>query len=121
MGLIKEKALENGAVVSYWRVDMISLDKGRGQITFALLGYCSKEIAVNNSQMFLDCASVGDFFEGENRELFNYYFRDCGANFKDIDTACYEYAKEHVEFFKDAVDDEEENEYQIELLKKKQK
>lgn len=107
MALIKEKALDNGAVVSYWRADMISLDKGRGQVSFALLGYCSEEIANNHPQKFLDCVGVNDLLWDENKPNYYKYFRD-NATYKDVDTACYHYAKENVEFFMDARDDEEE-------------
>lgn len=107
MALIKEKQLDNGAVVSYWRVDMIAINKSRESANFALMGYHSKEVAERDGNLFLDCIGVSELMATEDKTMFNKYFRDKGSHYKDIDTACYMYAKEHVEFFKDAVDDEE--------------
>ena len=108
MALIKNKTLDTGATINYWRVDMFCKNKGQKRVNFALMGYHSKEIADNNPNAFIECIGVNDLMDSssENKELFNYYFNS--NNYEDLETACYEYAKAYIDFFKDAVDDEDE-------------
>lgn len=111
MALIRSKILDNGSVVNYWRVDMLCKNKGSKRVNFAMMGFNSQEIANEKPNEFLECIGVNDLMDSENIKLYEQYFGS--NNFKDTETACYEYVKEHVEFFKDAQDDPDE----IELLK----
>ncbi len=108
MALIKEFETPQYAIGSYWKVSGICIDKNFEIANFALYLYKSKEVSDKDPIAYMYCWGVNELMSMDDKTLFNKYFRDKGQIYKDIDTACYMYAKEHVEFFKDAVDDDDE-------------
>lgn len=104
MALIKNKVTKFGIEASYWRVEMITLNYNKKmlEVNFSLNLYLNK-----GADEFIESFSVTDLMGIEDKTLFSNYF--IGQEFKDIRTACYMYAKENVPFFKDAIDDPEEN------------
>lgn len=108
MALIKEKQVKNfGVTASYWKVGMFTIDTNSKEINFSLNLYVSKEMA-SEKDSFIDTYSVTMLMGEEDKTLYNKYFaEDRGEHYKDWQTACYMFAKENVEFFKDAEDDEE--------------
>lgn len=104
MALIKETETKFKITASYWRISLISIDKRRNVMSIVLDLFMEK-----GAEASLDTYVVDDFMiSSDNYEMFNKYFMDEGKSYKDIYTACYKYCKDNVEFFKDAVDDEEE-------------
>lgn len=104
MALIKESINEDlGVVVEYWKVGVFCIDTKLEECSFSLDGYVKK-----GAKKSIETISVGDLMGLEDKTLYNKYFaQDRGKTYKDWQTACYMYAKEHVEFFKDAKDDED--------------
>lgn len=106
MALIKKKLTEYGIEAEYWKLSRFTVDTIRKEVFFTLNLYLNAE----NSQgrelgdyTFASTLLDSEVFE----EQYNVYFReDRGEKYKDIYTACYMYAKDNIEFFKDAVDDE---------------
>lgn len=99
MALIKKKLTDMGIEADYWKVHMISIDRHmqNGSFSISLYGKKgAKQFIETHTVPIMD--SVTDYIE---------CFETCG--YKDIQTSCYAYAKKHIDFFKDAIDDEEEN------------
>lgn len=109
MALIKEKVIKNyGINASYWKVGMMSIDTNLKDVVFSLNLYVNKDLS-REENTFIDTYTVSDLMGLEDKTLYNKYFgEDNGKNYKDWQTACYHFAKENVEFFMDAIDDEEE-------------
>lgn len=99
MALIKATETDFGITASYWKITMISIDRHMREGSFSLSLYVNKDskqfiktetislMLLNDTDVFIKCFESHDF---------------------NVYKACYEYAKANVEFFKDAVDDEEE-------------
>ena len=108
MALIKEKETKFKVKADYWKVGMMTIDTNMKEVNFSLNLYFDKESA-NTKDAFLETYSVTELMGIEDKTMYNKYFgEDKGKTYKDWQTACYMYVKENVEFFKDAVDDEEE-------------
>lgn len=106
MALIKQVEIKKyKTTASYWKVGMFSIDTNLKETCFSFNLYMEK---TEEKDAFIDTYTVTDLMGLEDKTLYNKYFGDNGSAYKDWQTACYEYAKEHVEFFKDAVDDPEE-------------
>lgn len=114
MALIKEVKTTIGVNATYWRVGLCSIDTREKEACFSVKGY-----VVKGAETPIDEYNVTDLMGLEDKALYEEYFGVGNRNFKDWQTACYEYAKAHVPFFDGAVDDEDEQEYQNELLKQK--
>ena len=108
MALIKEKETKFKVKASYWKVGMLTIDTNMQEVNFSINLYLNKESA-KEKDTFLETYSVTELMGIEDKTMYNKYFgEDKGKTYKDWQTACYMYVKENVEFFKDAVDDEEE-------------
>lgn len=103
MALIKVKETKFGISASYWRVETCVINNRLKEASFVLGLYIDK-----SGQESFEDYFVTDLMGQEDKTLYEKYFNDIGKTYKDWQTACYMYAKEHVEFFKDAVDDPEE-------------
>lgn len=101
MALIKATLTDFGITADYWKVDSFCVDATRKEASFILNLYIN-----STSTKYLDSKCIDDFMIMEDKTLFDKYFNDKGKNYRDWQTACYEYVKNHVEFFKDAVSDE---------------
>lgn len=102
MALIKPYMTEFGIEASYWKVTMITLnyDKERIEINFSLNLFVNSE-----AKKFLYSHNVVDLMGGQHPEKLTFFLELSDS--LNIRRACYEYAKEHVDFFKDAMDDPE--------------
>ena len=109
MALIKEKDTTFGVKASYWKIGLMVVNTMEKEVSFTL------KLLVNKAATSpIDEYVVADLMGLEDKTLYNKYFaEDKGKTYKDWQTACYMYAKAHVKFFKDAVDDPDE----IELLR----
>lgn len=109
MALIREQTIPiYGITAGYWKVGMFTIDTNMKEVSFSLNLYINKEIA-KEPNTFINTYCVSDLMGLEDKTLYNKYFaKDKGNTYKDWQTACYMYAKENVEFFMDAVDDEDE-------------
>lgn len=106
MALIKKVETDYGIIADYWKVSRISLDIIKNEISFTLNLYLNKK----SKQELGDYTFVSSILNKEEFEpLYEKYFKqDREENYKDIYTACYKFSKENIDFFKDALDDEEE-------------
>lgn len=105
MALIKKKKTNYGIEASYWRLDVATISPKSKEANFTVGLYFDKDadMAVDS---YLMCDLMGST---KDEELYNKYFgEDKGRTYKDWQTACYEYLKDNIDFFKDAVDDPEE-------------
>ena len=103
MALIKETMTDFGISASYWKVTRISIDTVNREVSFSLFLYTDK----NNQSRELDIYTFASATLDDFEDSYNNYFRnDHGEKYKDIYTACYEYCKDNIEFFKDAISDE---------------
>lgn len=104
MALIKETFIEElGITASYWKVKYLSLDSDEEEGSFTI-GLYSKKGMKNPLKSYC----IVDMMGNQDKTLFRKYFKDMGVNYKDWQTACYMFAKDNIEFFKDAVDDPDE-------------
>lgn len=104
MALIKDKE-KFGVLFSYWKVSMFTANTDMQEVNFSLNLYLNKD-----ATEFVDTYCVDNLMGVDDKTLYNKYFaNDRGETYKDWQTACYMYAKENIEFFKDAVDDIDEN------------
>lgn len=104
MALIKETHLEDlGITASYWRVKYLSLDADGEEGSFSIGLYARKGL-----KKPLKTICITEMMGNSDKTLYNKYFRDLGKTYKDWQTACYMFAKENIDFFKDALDDPEE-------------
>ena len=103
MALIKEKNTVYGIKASYWKLGSFCIDTVRKEASFIFHLYAEK-----GAKQYLESICIDDLVINEDKTLYNKYFEDRGQTYKDLQTACYMYVKEHIEFFKDAVDDPEE-------------
>lgn len=108
MALIKEQQTKFGMPAAYWRVSVLTVDTRLKEANFALDLYLNKEAEVS-----FDTICVCDLMGQEDKAMYNKYFGLNNGDYKDWQTACYMYAKENVEFFKDAKDDEDYQQEQI--------
>lgn len=108
MALIKNKLTQYGVAANYWKISRIAIDTIKKEVVFTLNLYASKE---NQAIELEDYTFASVLMTTEEFEpLYEKYFReDKGQTYKDIYTACYVYAKENIEFFADAEDDDEES------------
>ena len=96
---------EFGISASYWKLTRVSIDTAKKEISFSLFLYVDKE----NQHRELDEYCFTSFLVEDFEPQWDEYFRkDRGEKYKDIYTACYQFAKNNIEFFNDAVNDEEE-------------
>ena len=105
MALIKSKMTDYGIEASYWKISRVAIDTIKREVSFTLNLYVSKE----NQSKELDDYTFGSVLldKIEFDQQYEKYFRlDKGESYKDIYTACYEYAKDNIEYFGDAKDDE---------------
>ena len=105
MALIKEIEInEYGISASYWKVRYFTIDTKAEEVNFTL-----ELLAKKGAKEGLKTFCVSELMGIEDKTMYNKYFaEDKGKTYKDWQTACYMYVKENIEFFKDAVDDEEE-------------
>lgn len=105
MALNKPKETKYGVKVSYWRVDMLTINKQRKEGSIILNGYVDSQ-----AQEFIESkiVSLNGLVDRETNErdtaLFDKYFKDDSQAYDNIYQACYMCAKEADEFFKDAED-----------------
>lgn len=104
MALKKIKETNLGVSISYWRVEIITIDKHRQEGSIVLNGYLDE-----NAKEFIESKVVS--LNGlmnkdgtQNKEQFEKYFKDETQEYSNIYQACYECAKEADEFFADAED-----------------
>lgn len=102
MALIKEKSTEFGLLASYWKIDMITIDRRMKEVSFCINLYMNKD-----AKNFIETYVVSQLMGKQDKTLFNQYFGEDINNFTDIYNACYEYTKDNEEFFKDAISDNE--------------
>lgn len=108
MALLKEVTTKFRVKASYWKVGMLTIDTNLKEVSFSLNLYFNKESA-EDQDTFLDTFSVTDLMGVSDKTMYNKYFgEDKGEHYKDWQTACYNYVKDNVPFFKDAKDDPEE-------------
>lgn len=107
MALIKNKMTEYGVEAEYWRISRFTVDTVHKEVFFTLALYLNKTSYKElDEYTFASTILDKETFEAD----YNKYFRkDKGRAYKDIYTACYMYAKDNIEYFKDASDDEEES------------
>jgi len=98
MALIKNKMTDLGVEANYWKVTMISIDRFMKTGSFSLSLFMTR-----GAKQFIETYTVPML---ESEEAYIECFES--GEYKDVFTGCYEYAKKYIEFFKDAVDDEEE-------------
>lgn len=104
MALIKEMEIKDlGITANYWKVAMVSIDTLRQEASFGLVLLTKK-----GATKYIYDIGVSDLMIAEDKTLFEKYFGEGTSIYRDVYNACYEYAKEHVDLFKDAVDDPEE-------------
>lgn len=104
MALIKEHETKFEIVASYWKLGSFCIDTVRKEASFVFYLYTRK-----GAREFIDSYCSSELVIAEDKTLYDEYFgENNGQAYKNWQTACYEYAKKHIEFFKDAVDDEEE-------------
>lgn len=101
MALIKNKMTDFGVEANYWKVNMIAIDRSRYEVSVTLNLYIVKDATQFLETISITLAEIEDREERATR--FNQYFN--GSNYPNIYTACYEYAKEYIEYFSDAVSD----------------
>ena len=107
MALIKNIQTEYGIEAGYWKISRISIDTIKKEISFTLNLYIDKEHQQKELGEMVFASAI--LTQEEFKPQYDKYFRkDEGENYKDIYTACYMYAKDNMEFFKDAEDDKEE-------------
>lgn len=103
MALIKNKIIENyGIEAGYWKVGMFTVDTNAREVSFSFNLYVSKDKA-REVNKFIYSINVSDLMCVEDKTLYNKYFAK--ATYKDWQTACYMYAKDNIDYFKDAIDD----------------
>lgn len=102
MALIKNKTTDFGIEANYWKVSMITIDRNLQEATFSICLYLNK-----NAKAFIECYSVISLLNKEDKTLFEEYFGTHNT-YRDVYNACYEYVKKYEDYFKDAIDDEEE-------------
>lgn len=100
MALIKEKLTRFGIPASYWKVDMITIDRRMQEASFCINLYFNKD-----AKDYIDTHIVTVMMGNPDKTLFNQYFGEDVNGYPDIYTTCYEFAKNHEDFFKDAIDD----------------
>ena len=106
MALIKSKETEYGVMGEYWKISRFTVDTVNKEVFISFYLYINKEKADKNH--LEDYTFSSPILKQEEWiPKYNHYFReDRGENYKDYLTACYEYAKDNIDFFKDAKDDE---------------
>ncbi|WP_346961235.1 hypothetical protein [Clostridium sp.] len=100
MALIKEKMTQFGIPASYWKVSMVSIDRNMKEAAFSLNLYITKD-----AKNFIESFTISSLMGKEDKTLYEEYFENKDGKFTDIYNICYEYAKNHEEFFKDAISD----------------
>lgn len=102
MALIKSKMTGFGIEAEYWKVTMISVDRDRKELSLSLNLYLAK-----GANQFLESIGITlNELEPEERiARYNQYFEN--DYYPNLYTACYQYAKDFVPFFVDAVSDVE--------------
>ncbi|HAK44056.1 MAG TPA: hypothetical protein DCM59_16905 [Clostridium sp.] len=97
MALIKNKVTRFGIEAGYWKVSMISIDRHMKEAAYSLHLYLKK-----GASDFIESYTVS-LLGMEDKSMYLEYFE--GDKYPNIYTACYEHAKTHEEFFKDAFSD----------------
>lgn len=105
MALIKEKMTKLKIAASYWKVGMMTIDTNHKEASFSLNLYFTNDSSDVDS--YVEVFSVSDMMGNEDKTLYEKYFGKGSVNYPNWQTACYMYAKENIEFFKDAVSDVE--------------
>ena len=109
MALIKKVMTEYGIEADYWKIIRFTIDTEGKEVWFTLGLYRSENIGTKHLDEYVFASPMLCEQQLDFKDDYNNYFRaDKGVKYKDFMTACYEYAKDKIEFFKDAVDDEEE-------------
>ena len=98
MALIKEN-LDYGILANYWKVININLD------TISKTGFiCIALYVIKDANKFLETKTLNVYVD-----MFDKYFsKDNIVNYDDIYAASYYCIKENLEYFEDAIDDEDE-------------
>lgn len=91
--IIKIESLNLEVEAKCWKLGFTSIDDTNKKMSFTLNLYQDE-----NSKDFIESYTVTDLMQLEDKSIFDSYFNS------DIDrkTACYQYALDNVEFFKDA-------------------
>lgn len=98
MALLKEKQTEYGVTANYWKVEMVSIDRHMKEANFSLNLYVNKD-----AKQFIETYTVSDLMGQQDKSKYESYFES--DTYKDIYAACYAYAKDNIDYFKDAVSD----------------
>lgn len=109
MGLIKKTMSDYGIEGEYWKISRFTIDTIHKEVFFTLNLYRTKmEDAKELGEYIFSSPSLVEFDIDFTDDYYNYFIGDKGKKYKDFLTACYCYAKDKIEYFKDAIDDEEE-------------
>lgn len=98
MALLKNKTTDFGVEANYWKVSMVSIDRNLKEASFSLNLYKQR-----GDDLFFETYTVTDLMGIEDKTNYEKYFES--TEYTDIYNACYNYAKNEIEFFKDAVSD----------------
>lgn len=91
-----------GISASYWRVEFHMINARDKEASFTLKLFFDK-----NATTPVDEYVVSELVGMEDKTLYEKYFGVGNKDFINWQTACYMYAKDNIEFFKDAIPDEE--------------
>lgn len=100
MALIKTKMTELGVEATYWKINMISIDRLNGVGSISLALYLNKEQSKSNTTNFFE-----DKVYFINRSIYPDVFENMTNNVYNI---AYNHIKEIDDYFKDAISDNEE-------------
>lgn len=106
MAIIKEIINIDGFSADYWKLGMLTVDRNLKEATFSFNLYYSKDDATNNSNGFKDSYCVSSLMCKSDKTLYYEFFEN--PDIPNWKQACYKYAMQHEEFFKDGVSDEED-------------
>lgn len=99
MALQKNKMTDFGIEASYWKIGMVTIDRQMKEATISINLFLNKD-----SEKFIETYIVSSLMGKDDKKLYNKYFEYKNNEYTDIYNACYMYAKENEEYFKDAID-----------------
>lgn len=105
MAMIKEIVSIDGFSAEYWKLGMFRIDRNLKEVSFSFNLFYTKEDSIDNVNGFKDSYCCSSLMGKQDKTLYNEYFEN-PTKYPDWKKACYEYAMNHEEFFKDAVSDE---------------
>ena len=99
MALKKEKLTEFGVKGYYWKLSRFTIDTIGKEVFFTLNLYLDEN---HTEDRDLEDYTFSSVIEEDFTEKYNEYFT--GDKYNNFFTACYMYAKDNIEYFKDAED-----------------